>query len=164
MSAWHETIDLSANVLNELLTSGHIGRLHFGMSKIEVEDLLGPPEDTGGTSRNNRRPSIYRYGALEIFFGGADRNAATSVQIRCLHGTEIACLLVERTDEVQTLTSKVSLNLSRFYLEQNGIDFREVNSRPGLTHRLILTQSAVELIFDDDNNLYSINAALPHSH
>jgi hypothetical protein len=44
------------------------GRLRLGMAKAEVRDLLGPPDDWGGTSRRRREPSIWKYGEVELWF------------------------------------------------------------------------------------------------
>lgn len=33
-----------------------------------MRELLGPPDDVGGTSRKYPRPSIYVYGSVEVFF------------------------------------------------------------------------------------------------
>jgi hypothetical protein len=37
---------------------GH-GRIGLGMTRSELHDLLGPPNEEGGTSRKYTRPSIY---------------------------------------------------------------------------------------------------------
>jgi hypothetical protein len=44
------------------------GRLHPGMTKAEVRELLGPPEAWGCTSRRYREPSIWKYGDVEFWF------------------------------------------------------------------------------------------------
>jgi hypothetical protein len=44
------------------------GRLRLGMTKAEVRELLGPPDDWGGTSRRRREPSIWKYGEVELWF------------------------------------------------------------------------------------------------
>src|SRR5262245_2381004 len=49
--------------------TGDICPIHLGMTRDEVSSLLGPPDDTGGTSRKHRTPAIWRYGELEFHFG-----------------------------------------------------------------------------------------------
>jgi hypothetical protein len=47
------------------------GKIRLGMTKAEVRELLGPPDDWGGTSRRYREPSIWRYGDTEFWFATA---------------------------------------------------------------------------------------------
>lgn len=42
--------------------------LRLGMSRAEVVELLGPPDDVGGSTRKYRTPCIYKYGGLELSF------------------------------------------------------------------------------------------------
>ncbi len=53
--------------IDQFLKTGAIGNLHLGMTADEVRDLLGLPDDVGGTSRRHPRPSIYVYGSIELF-------------------------------------------------------------------------------------------------
>lgn len=54
--------------LDFLLCTGYLGDLRSGMSKAEVQALLGAPDDTGGESRRYPPPSIFLYGTVEIYF------------------------------------------------------------------------------------------------
>lgn len=54
--------------LKELLQTGHLGTLRHGMSKEQVQEILGPPDITGGTSRKYRQSSIFLYGTVELWF------------------------------------------------------------------------------------------------
>lgn len=54
--------------LDTLLRTGQLGDLRRGMSKAEVEAILGPPDDVGGGSRKYPQPSILLYGTVEIWF------------------------------------------------------------------------------------------------
>ncbi len=54
--------------IEQFLKTGAIGNLHLGMTADEVRDLLGTPDDVGGTSRRYPRPSIYVYGSTKLFF------------------------------------------------------------------------------------------------
>ncbi len=47
------------------------GRVRLGMSRSELHDLLGRPDQEGGTSRKYRTPSIYKYGDVQFVFPGA---------------------------------------------------------------------------------------------
>lgn len=44
------------------------GRIRIGMTRAEVIEALGPPDDVGGTSRKYRTPSIFKYGEIELHF------------------------------------------------------------------------------------------------
>jgi hypothetical protein len=47
------------------------GRVRLGMTRSELRDLLGQPEQEGGTSRKYRMPCIYKYGDIQFVFPGA---------------------------------------------------------------------------------------------
>ncbi len=54
--------------LLDWLRTGCFGPLRFGQTRAAVALCLGPPDDVGGTSRKYRRPTIWRYGAFELYF------------------------------------------------------------------------------------------------
>src|SRR5687768_9296894 len=54
--------------LREFLDTGAFGPVKLGMSHVQVEDILGPPESTGGTSRRFKTPVIWLYGDIELHF------------------------------------------------------------------------------------------------
>ena len=58
--------------MREWLRSGLFGPVRLGMSRAQVHGLLGPPDDTGGTSRRYRTPAIWKYGDIEFHFGRRD--------------------------------------------------------------------------------------------
>jgi len=45
-----------------------LSRVCIGITRDEVVAALGPPDDTGGSSRKYRTPNIFRYGRIEVFF------------------------------------------------------------------------------------------------
>ncbi len=47
------------------------GRVRLGMTRSELRDLLGQPDQEGGTSRKYRTPCIYKYGDVQFVFPGA---------------------------------------------------------------------------------------------
>ncbi len=63
---WEEKIMMVS--LDEFLRTGNLGDLRPGMSKEEVQTLLGLPDDTGNTSRKYPQPSIFLYGTVELWF------------------------------------------------------------------------------------------------
>jgi hypothetical protein len=54
--------------LKDLIQTGRFGSVRLGMSRAQVESSLGVPDDTGGTSRKYRRPSVWKYGDVELHF------------------------------------------------------------------------------------------------
>jgi hypothetical protein len=59
--------------LKDLIVAGRFGSVSLGMSRAQVESSLGKPDDVGGASRNYRKPSIWKYGDVELHFvPGAD--------------------------------------------------------------------------------------------
>jgi len=58
-----ETVSLEA-----FLQTGRLGPVRLGMSRAQVEEALGPPDEVGCTTRKFRRPSCWFYGDLELHF------------------------------------------------------------------------------------------------
>ena len=54
--------------LQECLHTGEFGPVRLGMKREEIRELLGEPDDTGGTSRKHRIPQIWKYGEVELHF------------------------------------------------------------------------------------------------
>jgi hypothetical protein len=55
--------------LREFAVSGAFDRVVPGCTPAELESAFGAPEATGGESRRHRRPSIWKYGDVQFFFG-----------------------------------------------------------------------------------------------
>ena len=45
-----------------------IGRIRVGMTRHQVIEALGLPDDVGVTSRKYRTPAIFKYGEIELHF------------------------------------------------------------------------------------------------
>lgn len=56
-------------LLQEAVHSDIFGTVRLGMSRDEVRECLGDPDDTGGTSRKQHVPRIWKYGEVELHFG-----------------------------------------------------------------------------------------------
>lgn len=56
--------------MQEWLRTGLFGPVRLGMMRAQVRELLGPPDDVGGTSCKHRTPTIWKYGDIEFHFGG----------------------------------------------------------------------------------------------
>jgi hypothetical protein len=55
--------------LQIFLRTGTLGPIHLGMSRDEVRGRLGEPDAMGGTSRQYRTPSLWKYGDIELIYG-----------------------------------------------------------------------------------------------
>ncbi len=54
--------------LQQCLHSGDFNGVTLGMTRDQVRAVLGEPDDTGGTSRKQRIPSVWKYGEVELHF------------------------------------------------------------------------------------------------
>ena len=60
----------------QLSSTGDICPIKLGMSRGEVQAILGEPDDKGsGPSRRRRGPSVWLYGDLEFHFDGSGGDA-----------------------------------------------------------------------------------------
>ena len=59
----------------------------LGKTRMEVVDLLGPPDDTSVGSRKYRLPLIYVYDKYEVTFGTKWHDPCVSVMDRNTHET-----------------------------------------------------------------------------
>lgn len=46
-----------------------MSKVQVGMTREEVKQILGEPDDFGGVSRKYRTPRVYKYGDIQYFFG-----------------------------------------------------------------------------------------------
>lgn len=65
------------DLVSDLIRAGKIG---LGMTRQELEAVLGIPDDVGGTSRKYRIPSILKYGDVEFVFPAAKSSPETNTQ------------------------------------------------------------------------------------
>jgi hypothetical protein len=59
--------------LQSFVSSGDLGPISLGCSPEELVRCFGDPEATGGTSRKQRQPTIWKYGDVEFYFPRDDR-------------------------------------------------------------------------------------------
>jgi hypothetical protein len=46
----------------------HNGQIRLGMTRKELQAILGAPNEVGGTSRKSRIDSIFKYGDVQFVF------------------------------------------------------------------------------------------------
>jgi hypothetical protein len=54
--------------LETFVRASRFGAVELGMSREQLQDLIGPPEALGCSSRKHRRPRCWRYGDVELHF------------------------------------------------------------------------------------------------
>lgn len=60
--------------LRDFLRTGTFGPVQLGLSREQVQQRIGLPDATGGTSRKYRIPAVWKYGDIELYYErGADR-------------------------------------------------------------------------------------------
>jgi len=52
----------------EFLRTGAFGSVRLGMPRLDVEEVLGSPDDVSTMMNKNRRPAIWKYGDIELHF------------------------------------------------------------------------------------------------
>lgn len=145
--------------LEEFLSLGRLGDLRPGMSREEIQQALGAPDATGGTSRKQRTPSIYKYGDLELFFSALDLNICRSMYIEPSLAGPIrlpSALGLEEWD----LPARSPRQVVEGYLRSRGLLF---DRRPGPTpdtNELVIRPSRVVLAFDEEEKLSAIHLEL----
>ncbi len=71
------------DVINDFVATG---RIKLGMTRKDMQALLGPAEKEGGTSRKYRLPSVYLYGDVQFVFPQARTVADCEIQgLRCIY-------------------------------------------------------------------------------
>jgi hypothetical protein len=150
--------------LLEFLRTGIFGPICFGMNRAEVEQALGIPDLEGGISRKYPKPSIWRYGNIEISFeSGVDR--LCSIYIDHFEVPNSSKVIGVEPWIIQRGLSKSELESA---LTKQGIKYAELDNTYEGTISVIKTQAGVELYFlekseyiDEVLGLYSISLS-PH--
>jgi hypothetical protein len=71
MANWHAVHKIlnicECAIANE--ASKHYLDIPLGITREELKDRLGEPNDLGGTSRKYKTPCVYKYNGVQFFFG-----------------------------------------------------------------------------------------------
>jgi hypothetical protein len=67
-------------------------KLKKGMTRQEVVDVLGEPDDKGVTSRKYKTPAVFKYGCIELYFEQYKNGVLLSVFMRDKTGMGIMLL------------------------------------------------------------------------
>ncbi len=58
----------------DFLRSGKFGQIVIGMSKAEINSLLGEPDFIGIPTRKYLKPQMFEYGCIEFYFMNEDES------------------------------------------------------------------------------------------
>lgn len=128
----------------EFLKTGQLGELHCGMSKDEVHELLGQPEDVSV----QRNPQIWKYGSLELTFHRSSEVKTPELGMIYLYFRSHATNLGGFREQVGWWpTSKATLVEFRDFLDKSGIRADGgVTSEPS---QVLVLSSGVRVTFDE---------------
>jgi hypothetical protein len=143
--------------LKDFLRTLKLGRIHLGQSANDVAAILGEPDDVGGASRKHRWPSIWKYGDIELFFDYRTRQ----INLILINFWEDGYPSGDAAIQLDPWIIKGGLRIDEFIppLDQEGIDYCEVEPINTGT-REFLVNSAIKVIFNNDNEEYGGGAGL----
>lgn len=133
--------------LKTFLRTGELGSIKPGLNRNEVTELLGEPDDVGGTSRKHREPAVWKYGDVELLFDRETRKLSLIV----INFWEPNVPSAGAALDLDPWIVKGGLQASDLTvaLESEGIRYEEVSAlNPGT--RQFLVSSSITLIFKED--------------
>jgi len=143
--------------LKEFLQTHKLGEIHLGQREHDVAAILGEPDCVGGTSRKYRRPSIWKYGDIELFFDYQMRQ----ISLISINFWEDRYPSGGASIQLDPWIIRGGLRPDELILQLNkeGIDFCDVEPINPETRQL-LVNSAITMIFNNDHVEYMGNAGL----
>ncbi len=128
--------------LRDWLETGMFGPLQFGMSRAQVQELLGPPADTSARPPNRPFRTVWKYGDVELHF-----SAEGSLSLVFLdHFVVPSCAgaLVLDPWVVQGGMARTALEKQ---LDESGIGYHRADSPFDDSTARIVAGPCVELVF-----------------
>lgn len=145
--------------LKHFLQSGCIGGLEPGVTRAQVIDALGLPENVGGTSWKHRQPAIFRYGSLEVHFARTSPSVCERIYVEhWIKGSQIQ-LPEGFVLEEWGLSPSADRDEVEHYLQTNGIQYEVVVQEDGILLAFTISSSGVVIHLDDANLLWSISVS-----
>lgn len=132
--------------LKELIETGCFGPVRLGMNREEVESSLGAPDDVGGTSRKYRKPSIWKYGDIELHFV----LRADSLFLIHLDGFDVPTGGKSINLDPWVIRGTLALSDAEQHLSRSGIEYKVEESE--LTGKYLTAGAGVRLIFSEENS------------
>jgi hypothetical protein len=133
--------------LKHFLRTRELGGIRLGMREDEVAAILGTPDAVGGTSRKYLKPSLWKYGDVELFFDRQTRRLGLIVIN--FWGPKVPS--GGNAIHLDPWVIRGGLTLSRLIpsLDQEGIEYHETEPINFGTRQLSVG-SSVTMIFNDD--------------
>ena len=139
--------------LKSFLQSGRLSSLQLEMTQAQVIEALDVPEQVGGTSRQQRRPLVFKYGSLELYFSPSLPSVCEMMYIeRPMTGTQFqlpSCFEVEEWG----LSALADRNEVEAYLHTNDIPYTVAPQQQSIALTFIISSSGVTICFDDADGL-----------
>jgi hypothetical protein len=128
----------------EFLRTGSFGPVGFGMSRAQLEELLGPADDVGIAFRKDKHPTIFKYGDIEFYIDSAQDRlyAIHSDYFTILEGNARLQL------EMHGIDSRTTFSQTKEILHRASIRFSEQVNAFGISE--LVTEGNVTLGFGDD--------------
>jgi hypothetical protein len=146
--------------LSEFLQSGRLNGLQVGMTQEQVLQTLGEPEDVGGTSRKYRKPSVWKYGNLELFFNRTPPYTCFRIYIE-FPFPEMPIRLPDCFEVAEWgLPPGADRDGVERYLHAHRIGFEITLPSGCLPLNYTVACSGVAISFDDDGLLWAITVGL----
>lgn len=142
--------------LERFLRTGNLGDLTPGMSREQVRSLLGEPDAMGGTSRKYRRPCVWLYGSIELYFRQPDPQDFQgvfwdAVEKGLVH-LPAHCLI-----EDWELSPAMARTEVEAWMRNKEIGIRETRTQPKSPTTVLILSSGVQITFDKSERLYAIS-------
>ncbi len=136
--------------LEAFFRTGMLGPVHLGMSRDQIQKAFGVPDDVGLVSRKYRRPSLWKYGDLElIFVQGGDE-----LTLIHLDGFQIPQAGGELQLDPWIIRGGMTRGLVEHHLTACSLPFQPIQSPEGYCTWLQVGAGVV-LVFIDEERLFS---------
>jgi hypothetical protein len=134
--------------LKELIESGHFGPLRLGMSREQVEGLLGAPDDLSVGSRKYSQACILKYGDVEFHFdprGGG---------LWLIHLEQLDSPSAGKAVNLDPWVIQSSLTLPEMErcLSLSGITYQVTEHADWEDYKCMVAGAGAKLIFDGDED------------
>jgi hypothetical protein len=147
--------------LVQFLRTGNLGELRPGLTPEEVRHLMGEPEDTGGTSRRYRRPSIWLYGDVELHFRPEPPHACGMLFIEPHFGRHRLRLPTGWEADDWALDFGTPRAEVEAYLRVHELSFGARHVGPVTPSQIAILSSGVTLSFDEEGTLWALASVAP---
>ena len=140
--------------LENFLRDGTFGLIKFGMTREELQGLIGLP-DGEFQRRKDRFPTAFEYGDIEFYFLSSADNRLCTIYLDNF--------IISRGNQQIELDSwflegKQSLEAIESVLTERKIEFQSIE-RPDLSQKHLVTQSEVILCFDcSDDEIFKLSS------